>query len=372
VNRPSSAHNWLKKILRDEQPGWPGHHDASFEEKVWQLGIEQGVLGICSHKLADSAGWNTIPRSLKERLRTFTLQAVAMELLQARELVQVLRTLQAAGIKLILLKGAPLSYTLYPAPHLRPRCDTDLLFPDKEATEKAWEHLQDMGYKRPNAVSGELISQEFSCCRTDPGSIQHNLDLHWKLSNALLFSRAFAFDELLLTAIPVPELANSPALSPVHALLLACIHRITHKPDQDENRLIWLYDLHLLSHALTETNWQEFVKTAAEKDVCAICLEGLRQTQSTLGTIIPAPVLSNLTTQAIHEKIQPEIGASRTRLELAKLHDFPTLRQRLQFIKENLFPGQDYMLRKYHTRNRFLLPLLYTRRILKGLPKLFR
>ncbi|MEA2116090.1 MAG: nucleotidyltransferase family protein [Thermodesulfobacteriota bacterium] len=189
--------------------------------------------------------------------------------------------------ELLLIKGAPLSYTLYPEPSFRPRCDTDLLFPDRASAEKGWSIVQERGYQRPNAVSGEIISHEFSCCKTGPASIGHNLDLHWRLSNNQLFARLFDFDELAHSAVKVPQLNNADTLGPEHALLLACVHRIQHKTEQQENRLIWLYDIHLLCRSFSPAMWQQFLAAAQKKQLCSICLDGLRSAMIFPGTSVP-------------------------------------------------------------------------------------
>jgi len=232
--------------------------------------------------------------------------------------------------------------------------------------------LQKRGYERPNAVSGDFINHEFSCIKSGPGSIRHNLDLHWKLSNNQLFSRLFDFNELLSSAITIPELGNAHALFPEHALLLACVHRISHKPDNDANRLIWLYDIHLLSRSMSQKKWQKFISIAIDKELCGICLEGLQQAVLSFGTSIPETVLLELAEQAKDEKITADVGTSRCRLELTNFHELPNLRQRFQYLREHLFPDREYMMRKNWTKNRLWLPYLYIKRIAQGLPKLFR
>ncbi|MFI5280415.1 MAG: nucleotidyltransferase family protein, partial [Gemmatimonadales bacterium] len=56
-----------------------------------------------------------------------TVGDVAVELVRGREITRVLGALHARGIQPILLKGTPLAYSVYDAPALRPREDTDLL-----------------------------------------------------------------------------------------------------------------------------------------------------------------------------------------------------------------------------------------------------
>ena len=86
------------------------------------------------------------------------------------------------GLQPLVLKGAAYAQTLYPEAHLRPRCDTDLLFPDRESAQKAWMHLEEEGYVRiANVVEGRYVSRQQTCVK--PGGVGHALDLHWSISN---------------------------------------------------------------------------------------------------------------------------------------------------------------------------------------------
>ncbi|MFI5208200.1 MAG: nucleotidyltransferase family protein, partial [Gemmatimonadales bacterium] len=73
---------------------------------------------------------------------------VAVELLRGREITRVLGALQARGIESILLKGTALAYSVYVAPALRPREDTDLLIRagDAEAVRRV---MKNLGYTAP-------------------------------------------------------------------------------------------------------------------------------------------------------------------------------------------------------------------------------
>jgi hypothetical protein len=230
----TAALNWLTSCLRDEHPHWPDEQlHPSIADQIWQAGQVHGVLALCNYKLSNSPDrLDDVPPAFQERLKRHTLLAAAVELLQEMELKQVLLMLNREGIKPLLMKGTPLAYSTYPHPYLRTRCDTDLLFANKDSAENAWLVVQKMGYKRPNAVSGKFISHEFSCHKSRHSAVNHTLDCHWKLSNNIFFSRTLSFDELTATAVPVPDLGiNAQTLNPLHALLHACMHRIAHKPE---------------------------------------------------------------------------------------------------------------------------------------------
>ncbi len=73
--------------------------------------------------LPDDAEW---PFAVRETLARQARDNMAAELARRAQIVSVLDALSADGIRPLLFKGTALAYTLYQAPHLRPRLDTDL------------------------------------------------------------------------------------------------------------------------------------------------------------------------------------------------------------------------------------------------------
>ena len=86
-----------------------------------------------------------------------TGRVVSIDMLRESELIAVLAAFAGAGIGTLLLKGAALAHSHYPEPALRTRCDADVLI--RPADHDAAMHLlEGLGYRRPNAVSGTLVS----------------------------------------------------------------------------------------------------------------------------------------------------------------------------------------------------------------------
>ena len=366
-----SPYQWFAAILRNDTPSDIGNYTS--EDDLWQAGLENGVLVLSNNKLASSDSLGSLSLSLKEKLQKHALNAAATELQQEHELRQALALFVEAEIPFLLMKGTPLGYTHYSQSYLRSRCDTDMLFATLGDAEKAWHLLRDNGYTRPNAVSGEYVSHEFSCYKKDKLGIGHALDIHWKLSNAQRFARAFTFTELADSSTPITELGEHVhALGPLHALLLACMHRIAHKPEGMENRLIWLYDIHLLAENFDNSQWQEFVGLAKEKGLGGICLDGIQQTRNTFYTDIPEHALRQLEAAASNEKYSTEMGESRLAMELSNLRELPGWKERVGLIKERVFPDANYMMVKYDTRNKALLPYFYLKRAVGGVLKIFQ
>jgi hypothetical protein len=359
--------------MRGELPLFSDLDSNVTEEVLWQTGLENGVLAITNYKLANTKILASLPQTFRERLHKLTLNAAATELGKEHELKLALSLFTEVGIPYLLMKGTPLAYTHYPQPYLRSRCDTDILFENKKNAEKAFSLLSSQEYQRPNAVSGEFVSHEFSCYKKNKSGIESTLDMHWKLSNAHRFARAFNYTELADSAIAIPQLGKGVhALGPVHAMVLACMHRIAHKPEHMENRLIWLYDIHLLAERFHDGQWQQFVSVAKEKSMSGICLDGIQQSRKSFNTKVPKDIERELEETARDEQISAEMGDSRLSMEMSNLRALPGWRERVGLIKERIFPDTNYIMMKYDTQRKVLLPYLYLKRAVGGIFKVFR
>src|SRR5262249_1172510 len=70
---------------------------------------------------------DTWPEDARRHAQRALVDASVVEMMRRRELVRILKILADVGIGVLVFKGAALGRTHYPAPHLRPRSDTDLL-----------------------------------------------------------------------------------------------------------------------------------------------------------------------------------------------------------------------------------------------------
>lgn len=367
---PDPIRAWLAAVMRGAEPGAMPPGEAGLLEAA----RAEGVLALCHHRLRRSPAWTQYPETLREALTRHARQAVAVELMRTAELRKVLAALAQAGLPVLLLKGAALAYTLYPEPHLRERCDTDLLLPSREEAERAWRVLQTLGYQRPNAVSGDLITHELGCYKTGPGGLTHALDIHWRLNNAMLLSERLTFAELAAAAVSIPALGlHAHGLGLVHALLLACMHRVAHLPAGNADRLIWLYDIHLLAQCLSDAQWQEWMTLAEERGVCGPCLDGLRTAQLAFEMVLPADIQHRLKAGADREGwFDPRLARKRWRLEWLNFRALPSTAARLRWLGQYLFPDADYIRRKYGLRHSLWVPWFYGVRIVQGVARRIR
>ena len=369
-----SADDLICAALRGEPVPWPWHDDPQAGTRLLARAAQHGV-GALLHDRKPAPGW---PAEVLQALRQQAVQQAMWEMRHQRVIAQALAALVDAGAHPVLLKGTALAYSLYPNPVLRTRGDTDMLVAEP-ALPAADGALRALGFVRAVGVSGEFVSYQASYTLDTPQGGSHTIDLHWKINNSQLLSTLFSHDELLRDAQPLPALGpQALAPSPAQALLVACMHRSTHKqnpyyvdgaPQYEGDRLIWLYDLHLLASCLSADEWNQFTRLAAQKGLRAVCLDGIAATSARYHTSFPAAVLSALGSGGPVEPVAVYLDGSKLRQQWM---DFLALRgwaDRLRFIRELFFPSADYMRHKYSQPGHHWLPWLYLRRAAGGLLK---
>lgn len=360
----------IARMLRGDLQ-WPTHgmRGDTFLERAYL----HGVTSLLHDTLERSAHAPSLPGTVREALRERTLRAAAVELIRRQELQHLLELMADAGIRPILMKGTALAYSLYAQPSLRERADTDLLVhPDQR--ERLFQLLRAQGFRQPDAAGGELASSEAAFGK-DGSTLA--LDVHWRISSSPLLSGALEFEALAAQAVPVPALGvHARAPGTADALLLAAIHRAKHHQspfyaggvEHRGDRLIWLYDLHLLAPALTGGDCAALVQRTARNRVAGLCLDALRVAREAFATPLPGGLMDALERAAsAPEPSMVFLRGGRRALLLAELRALPRWHQRWQLLREHALPPADYMLGKYRTRRRWLLPALYVRRAVRWL-----
>ena len=330
--------------------------------------VDQGMLPLVADRLTGRTG---VPARLLALLRKRADEAVATDLVREAELKELVAALDAAAVPAVFMKGSHLAYSHYPRPDLRPRIDTDVLIA-ADARARVDALLARRGYERSSKVTGELVTgQSFYVKRRD-GVVVHALDVHWKVSTPLVFANVLSYDELMAGAVALPRLGGTArGPSDVHALLIACVHRVAHHQDSVV-RLKWLYDVDLIARGLDDGGWKAFVALAVERKVAAVCRRSLERATEWFRTRVPEHVARELRiadagareVTAGYLTARPQAGAL-----VDDLRTLGTWRQRGRLVRENLFPPADYMRRVYAPSSTMPLPALYVWRFLRGATK---
>jgi hypothetical protein len=361
-----SLHDRLDAALRGEALTWRalGTTSAGLLDACATLQIST----LLHHRLARTRhdDW---PDDVRRELARTAHASAAIEMIRSRETASVLTMLAASGIHPILLKGAPLAHVVYDSPALRPHADTDLLIRGEER-ERAKSTMRGRGYVESLLSTGELLFCQFAMVRRDSFGVEHAFDFHWRISTQSMFAGVLMYDELAADAIPVPALGpHARCAGAVHALLLACIHPVMHH--RSTERLIWLYDIHLLISRLSDAEMERFANLAVDKRVAAICLHQIALARERFGTSVPEPVAARLSAHGTPEPSEIYLHPLRRwHHELASnVRGLPRFRDRIRLMREVLFPGPRYMLDAYRLRGYavIVLPVLYGHRLLNGL-----
>jgi len=157
-------------------------------------------------------------------------------------------------------------------------------------------------------------------------------------------------------------------LKPVHALVLACMHRVAHGGE----RLIWLYDLHLILEGLSQSETRDFIETAREKGVWTLCAGSIALARCRFRTTIQPVLQKELEEATAFPRVEPSaryVGARRWRRHWIDFVALSGWRERLQRATDMAFPNRKFMAQHYPHRSGIPLPVLYCWRLGRGLTK---
>lgn len=377
-NRPfSSSEAVIDALLADalarKPPSWPGalndeHAVAKIMERIRYHGI--GAL------LTESVGWpQNWPREMGASIKREILPRALWELRHKIVLSELIETLANKGIVSIILKGTGVAYEYYSNPVLRTRGDTDLLIAKTDLAACRAElavlgYIHEVGFQD---VSDELKFQEPWSFRCNDETL-HHIDLHWQVMSSP------ALKEVLTYADCKENVSKLPRLS-VHALTLnrtimlihTLLHRASHiiwpylvdnKKFYGGDRLIWAFDISLLSNTMSEPEWRLFCRFCLERGIAAVCLDGLRFASQTLSSPLPEFVVAELGGAPLNEPgsryLLKSFQISRSMQDLAAMRSWST---KIRYIFARLFPSSNFIRDKYPEMRGRPLILLYSRRL---------
>lgn len=312
-----------------------------------------------------------LSNATQQRLASRKAMMAANELLKQKAITELFSAFEQAGLSnSILFKGSALAYTIYSQPWLRPRSDSDCLI-DHNDYPGFTQVLEKLGYQKQFAIEGKHISYQNSFSKKLVGQVNMNIDLHWRINNRQTLANSFDVHELIKESQSLSVLSNAIKIpSTVDSLLIASLHRLGHH--QNEERLTWLHDIHLLASELTQSEWQQLCDKADYKKIAGITLDALQYCQSLLDTKIPSFAVSALEIHA-REKEPSQVFLNRElpewKIFLYDLRGLKGWQNKLRLIIENFFPNPDYIRQKMNTNN---IMVAYLRRITRGLRRITR
>lgn len=311
----------------------------------------------------------TWPAAIRHACQRDALVHSVSEPKRRTELERVLAGLAGAGLAPLLLKGTGLAYSHYPNPALRPRADCDLLVAPAERAA-ATAILQALGYRRVAGPAGAAVGFQVALLHEDAHGATHNVDLHWRLSDLQSFAWLFTGEELAAAAVPVPALGpHARRLGDVHALVLALLHRAGSNLQSPGfgDRLIWLYDVHLLVEAMGTEHRARFCRLVEDRRIVAIASDGLRRCASCFRSPCVAALADELDRSAVVGSGARLLDAHGAHREWLELRAIPTMAARVRYVATRLFPSGEYLRERFPDAAERTLPVLHARRWLAGL-----
>jgi hypothetical protein len=350
----------LRALLRGERRDWPAAATDSDAVRLLESIEQNGLAPIVYAQLPD---W-----PIRSSLREIAIRAAAGETSRLADVRAVLSAFERNGIRVLIIKGTGLAYDIYPSPELRPRGDTDLLIAESDL-ESVRMMLHALGYASPLTSGDTLVVRQQSFTRGG-----HVYDVHWDIANSPIVRDALPFEELLSRAIAVPRIApNALAPSHVDALLLACIHRVAHHHDIE--RLIWLYDIHLLREGMNAGEHARFWRLAADRRVVAICERSIELADEWFAAA-PHDRAGDWLREGDRARDEPSaafLDAGRTRGAVLS-DDLKALswRDRVRRMRELALPPIGFMRQSFPSAPAAALPVLYVWRGARGVLRLLR
>ena len=319
-------------------------------DKVLSLAANNGIAPLlCQHlETGQVTGLSDLTaRQLTDYSRTSATQ----DLLLNNDTKNLLKLLADNRIPALLLKGTPISLLVYEKPYLRERCDTDMYIP-QDTVEDTTRLLEDNGYTVHNLGQRTHASKQFQARIQSFQQYRSTFDIHYRLSNRVLFQTTLPFGECWREKQAIPALGPQAwALSNRDLLIHACIHRIAHGRGIERKRLLWLWDIQLLWRAMGDTQKHQFVEKALAKKIGALCADALiicgglfspwksgenRISKRATSAEIQ-PWINELQKNQKTEPTASLINASKPRWALADLLALKGLTNKLQFTKELIF-----------------------------------
>jgi hypothetical protein len=223
-----------------------------------------------------------------DRLVESAFNVCAMHLLE-----RVARRFAAAGVPLMVLKGAALHLTLYQKPEQRPMGDLDLLVRVEDA-QRACALLAELGGQPGEPLVREdffprfYYEREYSIGEITPVKI----DLHVRPFRPLRYARLVPDDALWRRARRVPIGGSAVHVPGVEEML---IHLVVHAAVHGSARKMWLRDIKRWADAHRgRLDWDRFCELVDGWRLGWPALQGLVAAARESGAICPAGVLERL------------------------------------------------------------------------------
>lgn len=361
VRRDVAAREEMRARLSSEELDW----------SILSRLIEGERIGPLLHRL-----WRdepAVPAEIKNRLRQSYLLTGHRNLILLRELEPTIAALEAAGVAVIVLKGAALAEIVYRNIAVRPLMDVDLLM-RREQLGIALPALSAAGFAPTKAETraGSTAAYENELLLIKPAAIAIPIEIHWSLFDSPYYQERLRLEHCWRNAVDF-RLGNRTAkmLDPISQILHLCGHLVLHHGGED---LLWENDIaEYLGIYGPTLDWEQLLEQAREWELVLPVQQLLVPLAAREPGKIPPAVLEEL------ESLRATEGETRVagylsneqrsvgRRFFTDMASMSGWRARLGYALTHLFPSAAYMRERYHITNPLLLPFYYPYRWFRGL-----
>lgn len=363
--------------LRNEQPSISELVSESTIDwvQVWHIVEKERVAPLLYHPARDASH---IPAWWRERCRAAYHETGILNTLRLEELKTLLAGFRAAGLEVIVLKGAALIELVYGNPAVRPMVDLDLLV-RRQDVEPAMSFLNSRHYRSStNEVApGSMLAYDNEVHFQKQGPAGWQIELHWNLFDSPYYQRHLSESEWWRTADEVSfdgELARS--LSPEWMLIHLCGHLAFHHRGQG---LLWWNDLaELIRKRGDRLDWEYVLAQAKRANIILPLQRIIPALSHTWRAPVPPDVIGRLQV-IVPDAVEIELNQAFTgdhwspgsRL-LVDVKGMGSPRERAWFLLHNIFPSVAYMDARYGIGHPLTRPFYYVYRWYLGVSGIVR
>ncbi|MCX7935191.1 MAG: nucleotidyltransferase family protein, partial [Planctomycetota bacterium] len=243
-----------------------GGESADEEESEMEIaalapvGSERDLLPLIYHRWCESGGDTAL---LPAAANDAAMEALVWSARAEAALHWLKEVIAAAGEEILLVKGAALAWTVYPAPHCRPAADIDILVKPAQAGAVVETLLRaGAALAEPEYTLSFYLRFKNEVALRLPGAGWPVLEIHWRGGSAPWYNRHGTADLFWEKTQPSPFGDSLRIMKAEMSFVFGVAHLAKHFPAL---RLLWAVDLALL--ARQEPDWQEIVET-----LCAVGL----------------------------------------------------------------------------------------------------
>ncbi len=239
------------------------------------------------------------------------------------------------------------------------------------------ETLRRLGYEPFFESQMQTASYQRAYTLTDLYGFEHTFDVHWRLSNRQIFATALPWTDLIENTITEPDGdLELLTLNATYQLLHLCAHRTAHltSPQFSQHltpsgdRLLWLYDIYLVSRHMNEDQWSRLAEISQDKQICSIVHAAIESASNWFPVSIPETARQKMLDAGQLELARHLLTGSRVRTLMVDILSLQRWQDRVDMLSDAAFPPSDQLLSIYGKTRKAWLPWLYIHRLLGRRP----